>query len=77
MKMTLVPFAFVCALLISSSGAAVTELDRSADVKPAKPVVAVADRTQRVVDVDYQLSDQERFLIAYSRLKANTEQGAR
>ena len=77
MKMTLVPFAFVCALLTSSSGAAVTELNQPADAKLAKPVATVAVETQRVVDVDYQLSDQERFLIAYSRLKANTEQDGR
>ena len=77
--MRVVQFVFLGALVISSSSAAVTQFDQPASTKPAQTLAAVAVKAHatRIVDADYQLSDQERFLLAFSRLRANAEQGSR
>jgi len=73
--MRVMHFVFIGALVTSSSSAAVTPFDQP---KPGQSFAAVAvkHRATQVVDTDYQLSDQERLLLAFSRLKANAEQGA-
>ena len=79
MKMFLMRLAFAGAFVIVGSNASAAQFDRPARTDAAKPAVAIAgkSRAPQIVDVDYQLSDQERTLLAFLRLKANAEQSAR
>ena len=78
MKMILVRFAFAGALVIVGSNASAAELDHPAKLEAAKPIVAVAVKhTTQIVDAEYQLSEQERTVLAFLRLKANAERDAR
>ncbi len=79
MKMILVRFAFAGALVIVGSNASAAQLDRPAKVETAKPLVAIAVKSQttQIVDADYQLSEQERTVLAFLRLKANAERDPR
>ena len=81
MKMFLVGFAFVGTLVTGSSGGPVTRNDTAADMETARPFVSVpyAEKTRatQVVDAEYQLTDQERVVIAFLRLKADAERDAR
>jgi len=79
MKMLLMRLAFAGAFVVVGSNASAAQFDRPARTDTAKPAVAVAEKSHaiRIVDVDYQLSEQERSLLAFLRLKANAEQSAR
>jgi len=79
MKMLLMRLAFAGAFVIVGSNASAAQFDRPAKMEVAKPAVAIADKSRatQIVDMDYQLSDQERTLLAFLRLKANAEQSAR
>jgi hypothetical protein len=79
MNMLLVRLAFAGALVIVGSGASAARFDLPARPEAAKPSVAIAGKSRviQVVDVDYQLSDQERTLLAFVRLKAEAERNSR
>ena len=81
MKMFLVGFAFAGTLVTGISGAPVERPDNSAKMETDRPVAsdsyAESARATRIVDADYQLTDQERVVIAFLRLKADTERDAR
>jgi hypothetical protein len=80
MKMFLVGFAFVGTLVTGSSGAPVIGQDHSASTEtPPTANVSYTEkpRATRVVDAEYQLTDQERVVIAFLRLKADAERDAR
>ena len=81
MKMFLVGFAFIGTLVTGSSGAPVTGQDHSASTETAPPIANVSysekPRATRIVDTEYQLTDQERVVIAFLRLKADAERDAR
>ena len=79
MKTLLVRLAFAGAFVIGSSAASAIPLDHPAGKQLAQRAVAIADKsfTTRIVEADYQLSDQERTLLAFLRLKANAERDAR
>jgi len=77
MKMFLVGFAFVGMLVASNSAMTADNTERVASVQPVQPIVAVAsaDKTpgMRIVDTDYQFSQQERMLIAFWQLQSDAE----
>ncbi len=79
MKMLLVRLAFAGAFVIVGSNASAAQFDRPSKTDAAKPAVAIAgkSRATQIVDADYQLSDQERILIAFLRLRTNAERNAR
>jgi hypothetical protein len=79
MKMLLLQFAVVGALMTSSAHTSATGFDHPESVKATQPFVAVAGKTRkmRIVDGDYRFSDQELTLIAFVRLKADAERGTR
>ena len=79
MKMFLMRLAFAGAFVIVGSNASAAQFDRPARTEAAKPSVAIAgkSRTTQIVEADYQLSDQERILIAFLRLRTNAERNAR
>jgi hypothetical protein len=79
MKMLLVGSALVGVLVTSGSGAAFTRFDHASSTEAVRPSMTVAHkpRTTQIVDVDYQLSDQERTLLAFMRLKTDAERNGR
>jgi hypothetical protein len=81
MKMFLVGFAFAGTLVTGSSGNPVAQPDNYAKMEIERPVAsepnAESARPTRIVNADYQLTDQERVVIAFLRLKADVERDAR
>jgi len=79
MKMFLVRLAFAGALVIAGSDASVARFGHSPTTQTVRPSIAIAarPRTIQIVDVDSQLSEQERSLLAFVRLKADAERRAR
>lgn len=80
MRMFLIRFGFASALITTGPGAPIAQ-DVSANLKASHRVAGVSyaekTRATRVVDVDYQLTEQERIVIAFLRLKADAERNAR
>jgi hypothetical protein len=79
MKMFLVRLAFAGAFVIAGSDASVARFSHPPSTQTVRPSAGVAarPRTIQVVDVDCRLSDQERSLLAFVRLKADAERRAR
>jgi hypothetical protein len=75
MKMLLAPVALAGTLMTMGSGVPAVDHAQNADAQ--QPLIAVSHVTAthmtRIVDVEYQLSDQQRALIAYWRLKMDAE----
>ena len=81
MRMIFAPLAFLGALAVSSSSAAVTSFGPPASMPAAWPALIVADagkpRAAQIDGVDDQLSHEERTVIAFLSLKADAERNNR